>query len=193
MPMKFDKVISEQYGIMKGNGNLIFIKTGRGGTIYGYQNKYCRIASEFRDDFGCTVIVSANPENSECDLVTELNEILSSEGDFTEIYFIGVSNGALVGAQQGYRCKKIKAMLLVNGPLMINWHKARKGLEEFDGEKVQLVYGSLDPSYPYIELLDLIESEICDYVVLEGIDHNFTDNMEVFISNIWIFLKLCLS
>lgn len=186
--MKFDKVISEQYGVMKGNGNLVFIKTGRGGTIYGCQNKYLHIASELRDDFGCTVIVSANPENSECDLVTELNEILSSEGDFTEIYFIGVSNGALVGAQQGYRCKKIKAMLLLNGPLMINWHKTRKGLEEFGGEKVRLVYGSLDPSYRYIELLNLIESDVCDYVKLEGIDHNFTDNMEVFTSNIWKFL-----
>lgn len=187
--MKFDKVISEQYGIMKGNGNLVFIKTGRGGAIYGYQNKYCIIANEIRDDFGCTVIVSANPENSECNLVAELVEVSFPEGEFTEIYFIGVSNGALVEAQQGYKCKKTKGMLLVNGPLMINWHKTKKGLEEFGGEKVRLIYGSLDPSYRYIELLDLIESDLYDYVKLEGIDHNFTDNMEVLISNIWKFLK----
>ena len=44
---------------------------------------------------------------------------------------MGDSNGDLVGAQQCWNVDKIKNALLINGPLMINWPKTKKGAEEF--------------------------------------------------------------
>ena len=40
-----------------------------------------------------------------------------------------------------------------------------------------MMYGSGDPSYQYIELLDCVENEKMTYKVVEGADHFFT-NME---------------
>ena len=40
---QFDKVIRKQFGIINGEKNIIFIKTGRGGTIEGFKNKYLNI------------------------------------------------------------------------------------------------------------------------------------------------------
>ena len=56
---------------------------------------------------------------------------VNQEQQINDRYCIGVSNGALVGAQQGYRESRIKGMLLINGTLMINWYKTRKGIESF--------------------------------------------------------------
>ena len=40
---KYDKVIGKQFGIIQGEKYLVFIKTGRGGTIEGFKNKYLNI------------------------------------------------------------------------------------------------------------------------------------------------------
>jgi len=39
---KYDKVIGKQFGIVKGEKYLVFIKTGRGGSIKGFENKYLK-------------------------------------------------------------------------------------------------------------------------------------------------------
>lgn len=131
--MKYDKEIQTQYGFIHGSKTLVFIKTGRGGSIYGYQDKYVRISHAINDRFGYSVCVSANPPERESDLSEEI-AFINQQQQLDDIYFIGVSNGALVGAQQGYRESRIKGMLLINGPLMINWYKTRKGIEAFCGK-----------------------------------------------------------
>ena len=42
---KYDKVIGKQFGIIQGEKYLVFIKTGKGGSIEGFENKYLRICS----------------------------------------------------------------------------------------------------------------------------------------------------
>lgn len=37
------------------------------------------------------------------------------------IYYMGMSNGAVLVARYGHMHPEIKRMLLINGPLMINW------------------------------------------------------------------------
>lgn len=37
---KYDIVIRKQFGIIKGERNFVFIKTGGGGNIEGFKNKY---------------------------------------------------------------------------------------------------------------------------------------------------------
>lgn len=60
----YDHVVGNQYGMIKGGPELLFIKTGRSGTIYGYENKYLEIAREVNKKYGCSVAVSANPVDS---------------------------------------------------------------------------------------------------------------------------------
>ena len=65
----YDKIIHSQfediaiidYGIIKGNGTIVFIKAGQDGSMYGYQNKYLKIADNINKKFGYTVICSSNP------------------------------------------------------------------------------------------------------------------------------------
>lgn len=50
-----------EYGIIHGNNTIVFIKVGLKGSIYGYKNKYLRIAKKLNKEHGCTVIVASNP------------------------------------------------------------------------------------------------------------------------------------
>ena len=85
-----------------------------------------------------------------------------------------------MGAQQGYRESRIKGMLLINGPLMINWYKTRKGIEAFCGKSVRMLYGERGPSVRYIELLDLIRSDVLHYAICEGADYHFAGKENYF-------------
>ena len=49
-----------EYGIIHGNNTIVFIKVGLKGSIYGYKNKYLRIAKKLNKEHGCTVIVASN-------------------------------------------------------------------------------------------------------------------------------------
>lgn len=186
--MIFDKEIGEKFGIINGDSKLIFIKTGRGGSIYGYNNKYLKLSKHIRDCLGYSVVISANPENSECELHGELQEIKDYVPSYDEIFYIGISNGAIVGAQQGYIIEDVKKMLLVNGPLIINPHKTIMGLEKFCGNTC-LVYGDNDPSYPYLEILQLQKLPNVEVKVVVGADHNFSNKEEQLESSIIEFLQ----
>jgi len=170
---KFDQVVEDYFGVIIGSSKLVFIKTGRGGSIYGYKNKYLNMAYDIRNKYGCTVVVSANPVEYDCDLSMEMdyivNEILNPE----YIYYVGVSNGAVIGAQQGWKISGIKRMLLINGPLMINLHKFIAGLQKYEGEQMCLAYGDKDPSYPYLTCFDKKNIEKVAVRVIAGADHNF--------------------
>ena len=122
---KYDKVIGKQFGIIQGEKYLVFIKTGRGGSIEGFENKYLSICSILFKKYGYTFVVSANPKDSVCDLEEEIKSVDKYVGDYKEIYFVGISNGASVGAAQCRKIEKIKNAVLINAPLIINFHKIK--------------------------------------------------------------------
>lgn len=171
---KYDIVIGKQFGIIKGKRNIIFIKTGRGGTIEGFENKYLNICSLLFEKYGYTFVVCANPKDSVCDLEEEIKCISKYVGDYKEIFFVGISNGASLGAYQSSKIKSIKNALLINAPLMINFHKIKKGAEEFSGDRMYFLYGEDDPSFNYIEILNCINNTACKYKVIKGEGHDFS-------------------
>lgn len=69
-------------------------------------------------------------------------------------------------------------MLLINGPLMINRPKTKKGLEYFEGHSVELLYGTKDSSYKYSEILQVVQSDKLCISEADGIDHTFSDGYE---------------
>ena len=171
--MGFDKTINEEYGVIYGNRDLVYIKTGKGGSICGYNDKYVHLAERIVKEFGYSVIVSANSEESICDLGEEFAYVKEEILEYDRVVFVGFSNGAIVGAQQGHKYPEITDMLLVNGPLTVNWPKTRRGIENFAGNRVLLIYGEKDPSSRYVELLDCAKTEKMTYTVIEGANHFF--------------------
>lgn len=181
--------IDSRIGIIPGNDNCVFIKTGKGGGIYGYEEKYIEISMRINENFGYTVCVSANPVGKECVLSDEIAELNRLILGIKEILYVGFSNGAMVGAQQAYQIETITRMLLINGPLMFNWHKTKSGVEKFKGNEVVFVYGENDPSFKYFDLLGLIKSGVVKKYLAAGADHNFSNMAEEFKDLVLFFVQ----
>ena len=105
------------YGIIKGNEIIVFIKAGQDGTMYGYQNKYLKIANSINKKYGYTVICSSNPFDGTNPLDNAMKVIKDycneQQIEKYKIYYMGHSNGALIGAWFGIKYPEIKRMLLV--------------------------------------------------------------------------------
>ena len=191
--MRFDEIIELpladeiiQYGIVYGSNTIVFIKAGANGSMHGYENKYLRIAKSINQKYGYTVICSSNPDycrenplNQAIELIANYAE--SKEFDDYEVFYMGHSDGASLGARYGYLYPKIKRMLLVNSPLFFNWHLIKDGMKQFTGEKAIFVYGDLDPSYKYVEMLNLIGNDRVKLEIIEGADHHFVGMLDDFI------------
>lgn len=173
------------YGIIEGNSTIVFIKAGQDGSHYGYKNKYLKMAQRLNKSYGCTVITASNPFIKQDPLEDAINVIEEyAKNKFKEytIYYMGHSNGGLVGAWFGNKYPQIKRMLLVNTPLTYNWHKTKEGLKEYKGELVSMVYGEYDISASYSQLLKVIDNDRLKIEIIEKEDHHFSNNMEDFLS-----------
>lgn len=187
--LKFDKEIHSNfndeiidYGIVEGNNIIVFIKAGQDGSLYGYQNKYIKMARRLNKKYGCSVICSSNPfnGNNPLDNAMKIIEDYAKIFDNYKIYYLGYSNGALIGAWFGVKYPKIKRMALVNGPLMYNFHKTKEGALSFNGDMISFIYGEYDQSIGYIDLLKNMENDKIKVFVEKGQDHHFSKSEESF-------------
>ena len=179
---KFEDIAIIDYGIVEGNNIIVFIKAGQNGSLYGYQNKYVKMAKRLNKKYGCSVICSSNPfdGNNPLDNAMEVIEDYAKRFDDFKIYYLGYSNGALIGAWFGIKYPIIKRMALVNGPLMYNLHKTKEGALSFKGESINFIYGEYDQSIGYVELLKSIENDKIKVFIEEGQDHHFSKSEEDF-------------
>lgn len=194
--LKFDQTTTEsnnnskiEYGIVHGTSTIVFIKVGLSGTIFGYKNKYLKIARILNKNHSCSVIVSSNPIELgyETDFQKEMSfiENYASGRNFQDyqIYFMGHSNGATLGILNAYKFPKIKKMLCINGPLNLMPSILTPGFEQFNGEKINLVYGSKDPTFNMSNLYKKdFQSEKIDFVTVKGTDHHFSNCFDLFIN-----------
>ena len=178
---EFDENITIDYGIIKGDSTILFIKAGQDGSMYGYDNKYLKIAKNINKKYGATVICSSNPfdGNNPLDNAMEVIDDYCKSNNIKRytVYYMGHSNGGLIGAWFGYKYPRIQRMLLINAPLMYNYHKTKAGLNSFSGEKITMIYGSLDQSIQYTELLKLIMNKKFSYYIIDNQDHHFSKDV----------------
>ena len=173
-----------EYGIIRGNGTLFYVKVGNGGDIYGYKNRYLTIAEQIYGEAGCSVLVASNP------VEMSLKEGMTLDMDFArecfpdtvEIRAFGHSNGGQMLATCACLYPMIKRVLAVNAPLMINLHRTKAGIFGFEGDRMQMVYGSKDPSHLYLPVLNACVSAKFGYSVVENADHDFNTMLEEFIA-----------
>ena len=196
--MRFDiekTVIKEdglkiEYGLIHGNNRgchrVVIIKAGAGGSYIGYEEKYLKIARRLRDTRGCTVLCLSNyaSDSFERGDVTVIRELLAGMGGEIQLYYIGSSNGSTQGLLDATQYFDFRRMVLVNMPLMMNFHKIKEALNRADTE-IRFVYGEKDPSISYVPFLrnagqkegNLARAEI---VTVKGADHNFAGMTDVF-------------
>lgn len=159
-------------GYIPGSSTVLFIKTGQGGSIYGYENKYLDLGIEVNAKYGFSVFVSATTVDTKESFLRDIQTVEDILGttDF-KIYYLGVSKGGLIGIWSGCDEPKIAKMVSINAPLMINFHgKTLPGIKKFGEDKLTMVYGSLDPSYKYVPFVN----KHANVQIIDGADHNLT-------------------
>ena len=97
-----------------------------------------------------------------------------------KISVMGSSLGASFAAWYAWEYPRIHEMLLINMPIIINWHRVKKGIAHFGG-RVTIIYGDKDPSYKYFGILDAVKSEQVEIGIVTDADHEFSNCVEQFI------------
>lgn len=170
--MDYSKVITEgkiKLGYVFGSDTVLFIKTGQGGTIYGYDGKYVDLAAKVKERYGYSVFVSETNEDDAKTFEREMQLVKSNyDNNSCHIYYLGFSKGGLIGCWYGANDEAIIRLVSVNAPLMVNYYsKTLPGIKRLS-DKLTLVYGTRDPSYKYLPFAE----KYADVHVIEGADHN---------------------
>ena len=155
---------------------LLLIKTGLGGSIHGYNGKYLRIAQHF-NSAGYSVLCCASPQDMDdrtsFDSAIELaRHMLGSCFSNLSIDYMGVSRGAYQGILYGETVEQIKAMLLINPPLTVNFSKQIAALRNLDKPST-LVIGTKDAPYRFWPWICEIENTNLKLIEAAGADHYF--------------------
>ena len=191
--MKYDQIVKRQfkdiaiieYGIIKGNSTIVFIKVGQNGSIYGYENKYLIIAKRLNEEYGYTVITSSNPFDGNDPLGHDMNILkefcLENNLNDYKVYYMGHSAGARIGICFGYKYPEIKKLLLINSPIFINWHTLKDGIKQCINQEMILVYGDKDNSYNYVGLIESLLTENKKLIIVNNADHHFVNMLNEFI------------
>lgn len=190
--MNYDKIIAKHiddeetnYGILFGNENIVFIKTGAEGDIYGYKDKYPKMAHRIHERIGATVICASNPdtESSHLDSDRAMISKIASELNLSgyKVYFVGTSDG-------GYhilslaKCIPQTVRLLCINSSFIDVKTFNDKLIELSDIKKTFIYGSKDEDYalivPHLKKLNCNNLEI---ITIDGADHQFKGMLEEFI------------
>lgn len=173
------------YGIIFGNENLLFIKGGAGSSCRGCEDKYLKIARRVNVKSGYTVITASNPgpkiETYSLDKILIDNYISQNELKSYSLSFFGASNGAYQNIFLASITEKVKKIVCVNMPLMLNFQKSTKALGTLRYTEKIFVYGSLDPSVKFIPHLCAKNIEGLSVKTIKNADHNFKGMLNRFI------------
>ncbi len=201
--MKFDTIHAillqdgrkTEYGVIEGDRHIVVIKSGAGGSCFGYQDKYLRMANRLHETHGCTVICLPNNdgtsfENTDVGLI---QNVISQKGEDVELYYVGNSNGATQGLLCATAHFDFRRMVLINMPLMLNFHQTIDALSRVNAE-IRFVYGEKDPSYNYVPFLRHVsQKENClsrvDIEIVPQANHNFVGMIDTFIEQGLCVLK----
>jgi len=148
-----------EYGILQGSKNIVFVKSGRGGTHHGEEEKYLRFAAYLRESFGASVVCASNPDGCKSTVEADmsvLNEYMRGF-DMPRLWLWGISDGAFKCIDVAEHMMFEKAVL-VNMPLMINFYKNKERLKKLDAARLAFAYGEFDPSFKYVPFLRSLES-----------------------------------
>ena len=170
--------------------NCLIIFTGLNGNTKGYGDKYVKIAESVNKKTGFSVFVAAVPKNcwdEPQNTFTQAVDYAISKINAENIYVMGNSAGANLAICYSHLYPQIKRVLAINPVLNLNYHRTKEGILKFNGEKMFIATGEIDPGAVWLGSLpskDNFSTEI-----LQGVDHVFTGELEKFISLPQILFK----
>lgn len=183
------------YGIVGGTSHIVFIKTGRGGTIFRENDDqpdvYPDLAGRIRERFGYTVIVADNPlgENRPDPLIDDMGFLnqYAEESRLRDVVadYVGFSAGADYGAWYGHLFPVIRRMLLINPIVNLNPHRMKDCCDRFSGEEISFLFGESDPSARYAFLIPTRGNVCCEKMTGQG----HLPDPELFIAKVLEFLN----
>ena len=187
--MEFDQIreggVGLRYGFVFGGDRVAFIKVGLGGDIFGDANKYLQIAHLLKKKYGFGAVVASNPEGEKSHREEDLAALAAfvREGGLSSpaYFFFGHSNGGIKGLELAAAGVPFRRMVLVNMPLMINFHKTKQYLSAIPHAEVALVCGEGDPSYPYLPFLEGKYAHL-EVLRVPAADHNFRGMLPAFVA-----------
>ena len=187
----FCNSVQIDYGIINGKFNIesshivVYIKAGLTGSIYGYENKYLKMAKNLNEKFGVSVFVASNPEGTGNSIGHGLqiikNYCKERQVKQFNVYFVGVSNGGVQGLFAFEKNPLFNKALLIGAPLNYNPDLIKKALINFNGEKLHLICGDKDPGFGLFKLYSELENEKIIFTAFLNVDHVFSGNTELFI------------
>lgn len=175
-----------EYEIIFGNENIVFIKTGAGGNVRGYKNKYLQMARRVYERIGATVICASNPDVSHVNFDEEEIRWVASERGFESfnLCFWGTSDGAYQNLSLAKRFPKTAKWIGVNSSF-ITFADFEEKLQDLPCMKKILVYGTEDDEYDVVfPALTTKKDENRKFHFIEGADHRFSDMLPQFIQTI---------
>lgn len=167
----------------KGSTNkVVIIIVWKWGTTSWYQNKYITIASNLAEKYWVQVFVVENPWISrddpklfiECAMNFVEEQMKKSGFDNWEIYGMGHSAGAHFWGRFAHLYPNVSKLLLINPVVSVNFTKLKKELQAYQGE-LFLIQWSKDHDFFYNPLLDPIKSEKKQVIILEWVNHEFSN------------------
>ena len=183
--MNYDRILSKtvdyekiQYGILYANGK-----------IRGYQDKYLRMARRVHERIGATVICASNSDlDGRVQLKIDkalINKVINERcPDNYELYFVGTSDGGEHSLKLSQQFPKTVKFLGLNS----SWSSIEDFIERIKSlshVKKTFVYGAMDVDFDDIApRLKVLECDNLEFVVLDGVDHDFTGKVEDFIAMI---------
>ena len=174
------------YGMVDGSDTVVLVKAGRGGDCRGAEDKYVKLAHSLRDRYGYSVICASNPMEIKDSYSSDrmlLEQYIKTAGFVQpQLYLMGNSDGARQGLLLATEWKQIQKLLLFGMPLMLNFHKTKEALSRLREREICFVYGTRDPSHPYLPYLKLQKLPNCRFLTVEGADHCFSGMTEQFLS-----------
>jgi hypothetical protein len=171
---EFERILGEAaeglIGYLAGSERVFFLKTGQGGDICGYENKYLQLAHAMRQRFGCSVFVSTTVRDDRAAFDRDMQTVADVFGGASyEMDYLGVSKGGLIGCWYGIDEPNVRRIVTVNAPLMLNFHnRTLPVVKRCPRERLTMVYGSRDPSCPYLPFLQ----PHAQTRVIAGADHH---------------------
>ena len=173
-----------EYEIIFGNGKIVFIKAGAGGSARGYKDKYRKMARRIHEQIGATVICASNPyfPHEEID-EEEIRRVIAEKhlSDF-EISFVGVSDGAYHNLSLARRFSETVKWIGINTSYIDVSGLTERLMLLPDVFKL-LIYGTKDDDFDdIVPAISKITSEKLALELVEGADHRFTGMLDEFIA-----------
>lgn len=132
------------------------------------------IARTINQKCGLTVAVSSNKLFSVIDLKAEPQSIFTALNTHYQVLFAGVSSGVVAAIEQSPEIISLQKLLLINPPFTISLPKVKRALVAKKDATFDFVFGSKDPSYRILPLLDNVKSQSSiNLKIVDGADHNF--------------------